>query len=101
VIGEIHISAEAFRRCCRVNENQGAVNLESLCSYKHSDEIDRMFEWYLENGYGRISSKSPNTGVYVKIKSDGSKLQIISDRSMQMMLMNCSRSLFDFFLLRR
>jgi len=82
VIGEIVVSVETFRKCCVVNSEPGEIDIERLNSYKHSEEIDKMFEWYIENGFGRISEKSPNTGVYVKIKPDGSKLQIISDRSM-------------------
>jgi hypothetical protein len=87
-IGRMVLSAETFEKCCKEREEMVEVNVEAreeiaerLNSYKHSCEIDRMFEWFLENGFGVICDKEPNTGVYVKVKPDGSKLQIISDRS--------------------
>jgi hypothetical protein len=87
VIGEMTISDETFSRCCKEkevlvgNEEARKVIVESLNSYKHSFEIDKMFEWFLEMGFGVVTEKEANTGIYVKIKPDGSKLQIISDRS--------------------
>jgi hypothetical protein len=88
VIGEMNVSEKAFEKCCKRKAGEGVDQAEanqsidlSLNSYKHSFEIDRMFDWYLKMGFGVITEKRANTGVYVKLKPDGSKLQIISDRS--------------------
>jgi hypothetical protein len=61
-----------------VQEFPEAPNLDS---YGHSVVLDDMFEWMLEKGFGRLTDLPPNTGAYVKWKNDGSKLQVISDRS--------------------
>jgi hypothetical protein len=61
-IGKMEISAETFERCCKakevMEEGEGEAREEideRLCSYKHSFEIDHMFEWFLEQGFGVIS----------------------------------------------
>jgi hypothetical protein len=86
-VGRIVVSDEIFEKCCAVKsvEELPVRPLppleEELSSYSFSEELERMFEWYVGQGFGRVSPRAPNTGVYVKVKPDGSKLQIISDRS--------------------
>jgi hypothetical protein len=83
VVAEIEVSEETFQRC--VSEKDEApepVVLDGLAKYRYDAEIDRMFGWYVGNGFGRVVDREPNTGVYVKMKVDGSKVQVISDRSL-------------------
>jgi hypothetical protein len=50
-------------------------------SYVHSAVLDNMFNWMLDQGFGVLTELLPNTGAYIKWKNDGTKLQVISDRS--------------------
>mmetsp|Transcript_43015 Transcript_43015/g.60327 ORF Transcript_43015/g.60327 Transcript_43015/m.60327 type:complete len:601 (+) Transcript_43015:735-2537(+) len=81
IVGEIYIDDDVFSRCIVRREESQQFDPESILSYHSSEAIDNMFYWYIKNGYGVLSDKVPNTGLYVKMKLDGSKLQIISDRS--------------------
>jgi hypothetical protein len=86
-VGRIEVSDEVFERCCERKEDEEMAEgdlpsiEEELRSYGFSEELSRMFEWYEKEGFGELCEEEPNTGVYVKVKPDGSKLQVISDRS--------------------
>jgi hypothetical protein len=84
-VGRIAISDEVFERCCveksEVLDDSGSSLVEELESYGFSEELLKMFEWYVECGFGHPTSVAPNTGAYVKVKPDKLKLQIISDHS--------------------
>ena len=81
IVGKINIDDDVFSRCFVRREESQPFDPDSILSYHSSEAIDNMFYWYTVNGYGVLSDKVPNTGLYVKMKLDGSKLQIISDRS--------------------
>ena len=81
IVGEIYIDDDMFLRCIVRREESQQFNPESILSYHSSEVIDNMFYWYIKNGYGVLSDKVPNTGLYMKMKLNGSKLQIISDHS--------------------
>jgi hypothetical protein len=53
----------------------------NLDSYVHSAVLDDMFNWMLDQGFGVLTELLLNTGAYIKWKNDGTKLQVISDRS--------------------
>jgi hypothetical protein len=52
--------------------------------YRYQEAISNMADWFLEKGLAVLeTSIPPNTAVYVKIKPDASKLQVIGDASLR------------------
>jgi hypothetical protein len=51
--------------------------------YRFQKPVCDMADWLLEKGLATVTLEPPNTGVYVKVKPDGSKLQIIADASLR------------------
>jgi hypothetical protein len=52
--------------------------------YKYQEAIANMAEWFVDQGLAVIETCiPPNTAVYVKIKPDASKLQVIGDASLR------------------
>jgi hypothetical protein len=51
--------------------------------YKFKQQISDMADWFIDQGLAVEVLESPNTGVYVKVKADGSKLQVIADASLR------------------
>jgi hypothetical protein len=51
--------------------------------YRYQKPVCDMADWLLEEGLATITLEPPNTAVYVKVKPDGSKLQIIADASLR------------------
>ena len=52
VIGEILLDEDSFQKCCKLNNNQQVVDFSAIDKYEHSKEIDKMFIWFIESGYG-------------------------------------------------
>jgi hypothetical protein len=51
--------------------------------YKYQKPVSDMADWMIHEGLASYTEDEPNTGVFVKIKPDGSKLQVIADASLR------------------
>jgi hypothetical protein len=55
-----------------------------LGKYRYDQSVSDMADWFVEKGLASEElSVPPNTAVYVKIKPNGSKLQVIADASLR------------------
>jgi hypothetical protein len=56
---------------------------EFFKKYRYQRPVCDMADWLLKEGLASTTLDPPNTAVYVKVKPDGTKLQIIADASLR------------------